>query len=127
MPFVDVPSADQPEYIRQIVNQLPKYNRYILQHLMQFCKQIYENVAATKMNPQNLAIVLGPILVADKVQSLDMSKHTLVFNLLSSMVLFYDIIFQDVIAERERNRQAAAAAAAAKTTTTTAATSTAAV
>jgi hypothetical protein len=91
---VEYAEAEQPEYLRRIVNQFPKYNRFVLQYLMQFCKQVVEHAAVTKMSAQNIAIVLGPILVADKVQTLDMAKHSLVFGIITAMVQEYDTIFQ---------------------------------
>ena len=42
-----------------IVDDLPRANKYVTQHLLKCLKKICENESKTKMNPGNLAVVFA--------------------------------------------------------------------
>ena len=60
-----VMAIQQPEdvrdhLLREIIEHLPRENRFVCQHMFKCLHSICENEAKTKMNPNNLAVVFAP-------------------------------------------------------------------
>jgi len=96
--------GERVEAMRLAVRQLPRANRFVVQHL---CKCLLAICAEekTKMNPTNVATVFAPnVLKSADEDSLpfDPSVFERVNGTFATLLTHYDAIFSEVEAERKR-------------------------
>ena len=72
---------------------LPRYNFAVLSYLMEFCADLVANQEVNKMGPNNVAIVLGPILLVENSTTLDMTKHNIIFGVIQTMITEHSRVF----------------------------------
>ncbi|ELR12396.1 PH domain containing protein [Acanthamoeba castellanii str. Neff] len=86
--------------LRDLIGQLPPYNRYVLQHLMSFLQLVVDHEADNKMGPSNLAIVFGPTLLGSGSAESIFSDFTANQKVIEAMITNYAALFQDIEEER---------------------------
>jgi len=93
--FLVVDKEDSSK-LANLVYQLPPQNRAILQHILFTLTKIADETELTKMNSKNLGILFGTMFVSRtksvKDYVLDIQGLQ---QLISSLIIFYDIIFKD--------------------------------
>jgi len=97
------PSAIVPR-LKELISQLPPYNRYVLQHLMSFFQLVIAQESNNKMSPVNLAIVFGPTLLGSGKAESIFQDFTSNQKVIEAMILNYNTLFQETEEERKQRR-----------------------
>jgi hypothetical protein len=94
-------------YVRTLLLQLPPTNRYVLQHLFKFLRQVATNSNVNKMASKNLSIVFGPNMLRKRKgneASAEVTMHMLnesnEYEVLTILIDHYDAVFEEI--ERDR-------------------------
>ncbi|KAL0992640.1 hypothetical protein UPYG_G00096090 [Umbra pygmaea] len=82
--------------LRDLVERLPPYRYYTLQHMMHHLYRVSENYEENKMSPGNLGIVFGPTLLRPLV-SVDVSMFALLESSYQSLLVEFLITHQQHI------------------------------
>jgi len=88
--------------VRNLLAELPKENRYVMQVLMKLLDAVAANREANFMEPKNISIVFGPILLMKEGNpyQFESGDFTGIYALVSTFVSDYHALFDDIEKER---------------------------
>jgi len=99
------------DYLKSCLEKLPIQNKYILQFLIKFLREVASNAAINKMDSNNLSIIFAPLLFRIEglqIQREIVNRYTSLFPILNAFIDQYPAIFSDieklVECEREKSR-----------------------
>jgi len=87
--------AKQIEGVRNVIKELPKYNKALTQALISLLSKVKENSAVNQMTSDNLARVMGPPMLYDKTPILNMNEVNCVNNVVKLMIDEYKQLFEE--------------------------------
>mmetsp|Transcript_8011 Transcript_8011/g.12177 ORF Transcript_8011/g.12177 Transcript_8011/m.12177 type:complete len:937 (-) Transcript_8011:40-2850(-) len=88
---------DESDDVQKVLDQLPATNRKLLEYLMAFLIRVCHYSEHNKMSASNVAIVFGPTLVRERVETLETSmRMPKVVHGIEKIVNHYDKLFREL-------------------------------
>eukprot|EP01102_Stenamoeba_stenopodia_P011852 TRINITY_DN3667_c0_g2_i2.p1 TRINITY_DN3667_c0_g2~~TRINITY_DN3667_c0_g2_i2.p1 ORF type:complete len:1099 (+),score=343.39 TRINITY_DN3667_c0_g2_i2:137-3433(+) len=110
---LEMSDKEKAEKLKPLVDKLPKFNKYLLQHLMSFCVLVSAHSESNKMNASNMSIVIGPNILYKfgkdsndyAAQAASIADQKDVTDVVQMFIDYYDDIFRDIETERRREKE----------------------
>jgi len=103
--FIDVfklsTLEEKLETLRDLVNSLPKGNKFVLEYLIKFFSLVSKNQSENLMTEKNLGIIIGPNFLKSKEDDLNLVDNEASVSIVELFLTHADDIFKDVIEEKK--------------------------